>query len=203
MSTLVYLTRTIRELRTAIFLPQLGYLCWRDDKNEEASMKLALIAAVAQNNAIGINNEMPWHLPGDLRHFKAVTMGKSVIMGRKTFDSIGKPLPGRTNIVITRDERWESEDVKVTHSLSEAIALAKAIALVNGNDEIMVIGGEQIYRQAIKQADRLYLTRVHQSFTGDAFFPEISRQQWQEVSRKDSPPDEPLAHSYQVLEKMN
>ncbi len=166
-------------------------------------MKLAMIAAVAQNNAIGIDNKMPWYLPGDLRYFKAVTMGKPVIMGRKTFDSLRKPLPGRTNIVITRDKSWGYEGVKVAHSLSEAVELAEAIAFINGNDEIMVIGGEQIYRQAIERADRLYLTRVYKDFAGDAFFPEINQQQWQEVSRKDSQSDEPLVYSYQVLEKVN
>lgn len=166
-------------------------------------MKLALIAAVADNNAIGINNKMPWYLPGDLRYFKAVTMGKPIIMGRKTFDSLKKPLPGRTNIVITRDHDWHHEGVKVVHSLDDAITLAEDIALINGNQEIMVIGGQQIYQQAIDQADRLYLTRVYQSFDGDAFFPEINQQQWREVSREDtqSEDDPPLTFSYLVLDR--
>lgn len=172
-------------------------------------MKLALIAAVADNNAIGINNKMPWYLPGDLRYFKAVTMGKPIIMGRKTFDSLGKPLPGRTNIVITRDKGWYHEGVKVVHSLDEAIALAEALilteapALINGNEEIMVIGGEQIYRQAIAHANRLYLTKVYQSFDGDAFFPKIDLQQWQEISREDiqSKDDQPLTYSYLILDR--
>lgn len=173
-------------------------------------MKLALIAAVADNNAIGINNKMPWYLPGDLRYFKAVTMGKPIIMGRKTFDSLKKPLSGRTNIVITRDKDWHHEGVKVVHCLADAIALAEALilaeapALINGNEEVMVIGGEQIYRLAIEQADRLYLTRVYQSFDGDAFFPEINQQQWQETSRKDiqSEDDQPLTYSYLVLDRV-
>ncbi|USE37060.1 dihydrofolate reductase [Endozoicomonas sp. SCSIO W0465] len=172
-------------------------------------MKLALIAAVADNNVIGINNKMPWYLPRDLRYFKAVTMGKPVIMGRKTFDSLSKPLPGRTNIVITRDKDWQHDGVNVVHSLNDAIALAEALimaeapALTNGNEEIMIIGGEQIYRQAIDRADRLYLTRVCQRFDGDAFFPDISRQEWQEISREDvkSEDDQPLTHSYLVLDK--
>lgn len=173
-------------------------------------MKLALIAAVADNNAIGINNKMPWYLPGDLRYFKAVTMGKPIIMGRKTFDSLKKPLPGRTNIVITRDTDWHHEGVKVVHSLDDAMALAEALilaeapALINGNEEVMVIGGEQIYRLAIEQADRLYLTRVYQSFDGDAFFPEIAQQQWRETSREDiqSEDDQPLTYSYLVLDRV-
>ncbi|KEI70057.1 dihydrofolate reductase [Endozoicomonas elysicola] len=166
-------------------------------------MKLALIAAVADNNAIGINNKMPWYLPGDLRYFKAVTMGKPIIMGRKTFDSLKKPLPGRTNIVITRDKDWHHDGVKVVHCLADAIALAEDIALINGNEEVMVIGGEQIYRLAIEQADRLYLTRVYQSFDGDAFFPEIAQQQWRETSREDIQPehDQPLTYSYLVLDR--
>ena len=132
-------------------------------------MKLAMIAAVADNNAIGINNKMPWYLPGDLRYFKAVTMGKPIIMGRKTFDSLRKPLPGRTNIVITRNQHWHHEGVRVCHDLDEAVELAESVALINGNDEVMVIGGEQIYKMALSRADRLYLTRVYQSFDGDAF----------------------------------
>lgn len=166
-------------------------------------MKLALIAAVANNNAIGINNKMPWYLPGDLRYFKAVTMGKPIIMGRKTFDSLRKPLPGRTNIVITRDPHWQHEEVKVVHSLDDALALAEDVTLINGNEEIMVIGGEQIYRQSIDRADRLYLTRVYQSFEGDAFFPDVDPKLWQETSRQDlhSDDDEPLTYSYLVLDR--
>ncbi|MGI9273384.1 MAG: dihydrofolate reductase [Endozoicomonas sp.] len=167
------------------------------------SIKVAMIAAVAENNAIGINNKMPWYLPGDLRYFKAVTMGKPIIMGRKTFDSLRKPLPGRTNIVITRDQSWHHEGVKVVHSLDEALSLAEDIALINGNEEIMVIGGEQIYRQALPGADRLYLTRVYQSFEGDAFFPEINESDWVETAREDlqSEDDEPLTYSYLILDR--
>ena len=166
-------------------------------------MKIAMIAAVAENNAIGINNKMPWYLPGDLRYFKAVTMGKPIIMGRKTFDSLRKPLPGRTNIVITRDQDWQHEGVKVVHSLDEALALAEDIALINGNEEVMVIGGAQIYVQALDKADRLYLTRVYQSFEGDAFFPEINEDEWLETARQDmqSEDEDPLTFSYLVLDR--
>ena len=166
-------------------------------------MKIAMIAAVAENNAIGINNKMPWYLPGDLRYFKAVTMGKPIIMGRKTFDSLRKPLPGRTNIVITRGTQWHHEGVKVVHSLDEALSMAEDIALINGNDEVMVIGGAQIYKQALDKADRLYLTRVYQSFEGDAFFPEINDSDWVETARQDmqSEDEEPLTFSYLVLDR--
>ena len=166
-------------------------------------MKIAMIAAVAQNNAIGINNKMPWYLPGDLRYFKAVTMGKPIIMGRKTFDSLRKPLPGRTNIVITRDQAWQHEGVKVVHNLDDALALAEDIALINGNEEVMVIGGAQIYQQALDKSDRLYLTKVHQSFEGDAYFPEIDESDWLETAREDKQSDdeEPLLFSYLVLDR--
>jgi len=164
-------------------------------------MKLALIAAVADNNAIGINNKMPWHLSDDLRYFKAVTMGKAIIMGRKTFDSLGRALPGRVNIVITHNEHWHHEGVRVAHTLDNALALAKNL---DADNEVMVIGGEQIYRQAIDHADRLYLTRIHQSFDGDAFFPDIASQQWQETSRRDIEPSDsqPLGYSFLVLDRV-
>ena len=166
-------------------------------------MKLAMIAAVAENNAIGINNKLPWYLPGDLRYFKAVTMGKPIIMGRKTFDSLRKPLPGRTNIVITRDREYQREGISVVYSLDEAISLAEDVALINGCEELMIIGGEQIYREALPRADRLYLTRVHRSFDGDAFFPELDSAEWQETLREDLVVDDEdaLAYSYLVLDR--
>ncbi len=161
-----------------------------------------MIAAVAENNAIGINNKLPWYLPGDLRYFKAVTMGKPIIMGRKTFESLGKPLPGRTNIVLTRDPDWQREGVRVVASLDEAISLAESVAEINGISEIMVIGGEQIYRHALPQADRLYLTRVGQAFDGDAFFPTIDKDNWVEFAREDHKSDDGLAYSYVVLDRI-
>ena len=165
-------------------------------------MKIAMIAAVAENNAIGIDNKLPWYLPGDLRYFKAVTMGKPIIMGRKTFESLRKPLPGRTNIVMTRDESWQREGVRVVKSLDEAIALAENVAMVDGASELMVIGGEQIYRQAMPAAGRLYLTRVGQSFKGDAFFPELEEGQWEEVAREDHETEDGLNYCYQILDRI-
>ncbi|WP_263080754.1 dihydrofolate reductase [Endozoicomonas sp. Mp262] len=166
-------------------------------------MKIAMIAAVAENNAIGINNKMPWYLPGDLRYFKAVTMGKPIIMGRKTFESLRKPLPGRTNIVITRDKSYSIEGARVVHSLEDALSLAEDIAMIDGVQELMVIGGGEIYRQALPKAGRLYLTKVYQSFEGDAFFPEIDQGQWQEVAREDHQTDDEqhLTYSYLVLDR--
>ena len=164
-------------------------------------MQIAMIAAVAENLAIGINNKMPWYLPGDLRYFKAITMGKPIVMGRKTFESLGRPLPGRTNIVITRDKSYQREGIRIVYSLDKAIALAEDIALIDGCSELMVIGGEQIYRQALPQADRLYLTRVSQSFDGDAFFPELNDQDWQELAREEHQTDDGMKYSYLVLDR--
>ena len=164
-------------------------------------MKIAMIAAVAENNAIGINNKLPWYLPGDLRYFKAATMGKPIVMGRKTFESLRKPLPGRTNIVMTRDASWSHEGVKVVGNLEEAVEVAENVALIDGASELMIIGGEQIYRQALPKADRLYLTRVGQSFEGDAFFPTLEDDQWQEIAREDHESDDGLKYSYLVLDR--
>lgn len=162
-------------------------------------MKLALIVAMAQNRVIGIDNKMPWYLPNDLKYFKAVTMGKPVIMGRKTHESIGRPLPGRTNIVITRDTSYQTEGCKIVHSLAEAIKLAESICLIDGADEVIVMGGAQIYGLALADADRLYLTEVHANVEGDAFFPEVDKQLWQEVAREDYKAEGPNPYDYSFL----
>ena len=126
---------------------------------------ISLIVAHDTQHVIGKDNAMPWHLPGDLQYFKAQTMGKPVIMGRKTFESIGRPLPGRRNIVITRNEGYAAEGVEVVHSLQAALALTAAAP------EQMVIGGEQIFTEALPLAERLYITHIDTSFDGDTFFP--------------------------------
>jgi dihydrofolate reductase len=142
-------------------------------------MKMSLIVAVSRNGVIGLNNQLPWRLPDDLQYFKSVTMGKPLVMGRKTYDSIGRPLPGRTNIVITRDASWSAPGVNVATTLDEALLLARKACLDSGVDEVMVIGGEQIYRMTITVADRLYVTEVDAEIAGDAFFPAIDSKQWQ------------------------
>lgn len=147
-------------------------------------MKLSLIVAMSRNGVIGIDNQLPWHLPEDLKYFKSVTMGKPIIMGRKTYDSIGRPLPGRTNIVITRDPSWQAEGVSVVQTLEAALSLGQVACNAAGADEIMVIGGEQIYRMTLPAADRLYLTQVDAEVEGDAFFPDIDLDQWQQVSER-------------------
>lgn len=145
------------------------------------------MVAAADNRCIGVNNALPWHLPEDLKYFKRVTMGKPIIMGRLTFESIGKPLPGRTNIVITRNgDRFKSvpayEGIKVANSLDEAIQIAEAIASIDGREEVMVIGGAGIYQLCLPRADRLYYTRVHARVQGDAFFPELNWEEWNLVA---------------------
>lgn len=144
-------------------------------------MKIALIAAMARNRVIGNNNSLPWHLPEDLQAFKRITLGKPVIMGRKTFDSIGRPLPGRVNIVLSRQQGWQPEGVFVVADLDQAIARARALA-DPACEEIMVIGGEQIYRQALPFAQRLYLTQVDIEVAGDARFPDLDERHWRQVS---------------------
>ncbi|MGB0205987.1 MAG: type 3 dihydrofolate reductase [Neptuniibacter sp.] len=162
-------------------------------------MKLAIIVAQAKNRVIGINNKLPWHLPEDLRYFKQVTMAKPIIMGRNTFESIGRPLPGRTNIVISRQENYAPANVKVVSSLEDAIDLAESICLIDGAEEAMVIGGAQIYAQALEKADRLYLTEVDAEIEGDAWFPEFQREIWQEVGREDFSAEGPNPYNYSFI----
>ena len=140
---------------------------------------LSLIAAVARNRAIGKDNQLLWHLPGDMRHFRETTRGKPVIMGRKTWESLPekfRPLPGRHNLVVSRNPAYAAPGATLVASLEDAIARA-------GGGEIFVIGGETLYRQALPLAQRLYLTEIDRTFVGDAFFPEITAGEWQEISR--------------------
>jgi dihydrofolate reductase len=145
-------------------------------------MRISLIVAVSRNGVIGVNNELPWHLPEDLKHFKTITMAKPVIMGRKTYDSIGRPLPGRVNIVLSRDTSWHSDGVMKATTLDQALSFARGACLESNLEEIMVIGGEQIYRMTIEVAERIYLTEVDINIQGDAFFPEIDPTLWREES---------------------
>lgn len=147
-------------------------------------MKLSLIVAAAENGVIGRDNKLPWHLPEDLKYFKRVTMGKPIVMGRKTFESIGRPLPGRTNIVITRNPDWQAEGVRALPTVEAALELAEEIALIDGAEELMVIGGAEIYRAALPLADRLYLTEVHAQVSGDALLPDIDWSCWRELGRE-------------------
>ena len=166
------------------------------------SLPLSLIAALGENRVIGVDNSMPWHLPGDFKYFKATTLGKPIIMGRKTWDSLGRPLPGRLNIVVSRQPDLQLEGAEVYPSLEAAVARAEAWALEQGVDELMLIGGAQLYAQGLAHADRLYLTRVALSPEGDAWFPEFDAAQWKLVS--DTPnaaQDGKPAYSFEVWER--
>lgn len=158
--------------------------------------RVALIAAMGNDRVIGINNRLPWHLPADFKHFKALTIGKPVLMGRRTFESIGRPLPGRRNIVVTRDTRFQPEGAIVVPSIDEALARAAPAP------EIMVIGGASFYEQMLPRAQRLYLTFVHGAFEGDAYFPPWSTQEWKEIERQDHPAEGgDLSYSFVTLER--
>lgn len=165
---------------------------------------LALIAAVAENRVIGKGNQMPWRLSTDLKRFKAVTWGKPVIMGRKTFQSIGQALPGRTNIVVSRDHSFRPEGAIIAADLDSAIEAAEQAAFATKASEIMVAGGADIYRQTIDLADRLYLTTVHATPEGDAFFPEIDEVEWKVVltDRMRASERDSAATTYRVLDRI-
>jgi len=155
---------------------------------------ISLIVAHDKNRVIGYENKMPWHLPGDLQYFKEMTMGKPIIMGRKTFESIGRPLPGRRNIVISRNERYNADGIEVVSSLDEALQLTK------DDVEVMIIGGEQIFRIALPLAQRLYITEIHNEFKGDTYFPEYEG--WQLVSCQDKlTSNEGFTFQYCIYEK--
>ncbi len=167
-------------------------------------MRLALIVAMAENRVIGRDNGLPWRIPADLRHFKATTMGKPVIMGRKTFQSIGRPLAGRTNIVISRDPTFAADGAAVVRDFQAALECTDRAAARAGIEEIMVIGGAEIYALALARADRIYLTEVHRAVDGDVRFPEIDRDQWRESRREDHPAATPdgSAYSFVVLDRV-
>jgi dihydrofolate reductase len=159
-------------------------------------MIVSIIVAHANRRIIGGDNKLLWHLSDDLKKFKRITMGRFIIMGRKTWESIGKPLPGRTNVVISRNRDLQIRDVLVFPSLGEAIEYAEEMS----QEEVFIIGGEQIYRQAFPLADKLYLTVVKGSFDGDVYFPEIDPEKWSEVSREFHPADEKHPYAFEMLE---
>ncbi len=161
-------------------------------------MRLALIAAVARNGVIGRGGDLPWRIPADLKYFKATTMGKPMIMGRRTYDSIGKALPGRISIVVTRQSGFQAAGVEVAGDLDRAVEIAAGF----GAEEAMVIGGGEIYAAALPRADRLYLTEVHIEAEGDVYFPPLDRSQWRELSRDDHPAEgDTPAFSFVTLER--
>lgn len=161
-------------------------------------MKISMIAAMTEQRVIGIKNTLPWKLPNDMKWFRQNTMGKPIVMGRKTFESFGaKPLPGRTNIIITRDENYQAADCIVVHSIDDAIKAAGDV------EEIMIIGGASFYEQMLPKTDRLYLTFVKAELDGDAWFPEINNNDWNKVEKIDHKKDEKnrYAHSFVILDR--
>ena len=167
------------------------------------SVPIWIVVATAENGVIGMDGDMPWRLSKDLKRFKALTLGKPMIMGRKTFESIGKPLPGRTSIVVTRDVKWQSPGVVSVQSTEQAISVAEQIALADGAEAICVVGGGQIYAQTLALADVLHVTQVAAQPEGDTHFPDIDLAVWQEVSQEDIPVGErdSAATRYSVYHK--
>jgi dihydrofolate reductase len=160
---------------------------------------VSLIVAMAQNGVIGRGNSLPWRLPQDLKRFRAFTLGKAVLMGRRTYDSIGRPLKGRANLVLTRDRSWYAHGVIVVHSVEEALAQA------GSSDELVAIGGAQIYRLVLPFARRIYLTHVHADVPGDTFFPDFDPTQWADVECSTHPADDEHAYpvTFVTLERRN
>ncbi len=156
---------------------------------------VSLIVAVSENNVIGNKNKIPWRIPADMKYFKSRTKGNVVVMGRKTFESLGKPLPDRVNIVITHQEDFHPEGAFVVSTMEAALRKAKQFP----GKEIFIIGGGEIYLQSLELADRIYLTRIHQHFEGDTFFPELPASKWKIVSNESHQPDEKNPHPYSFI----
>jgi len=156
-------------------------------------MYIAAIVAMSENRAIGKGNQLLWHLPADLQHFKQITLGKPILMGRKTWQSIGRPLPGRTNVIMTRDKNFKAEGCVVVNSIPSALAA------VDDQAEIFVIGGAELYRQMLPLTQRIYVTIVHHTFLADTFFPELNPAEWQETERVEKPADEKNIYSCSFL----
>ena len=159
--------------------------------------RISLIVAMAKNRTIGINNNLPWRCPEDLKHFKALTMGHHMIMGRKTFDSIGKTLPGRTTVIVTRNQNLSIDGCVIAHSLQDAIDASSE------DNEIFIVGGAELYAQSLALVDTLYITEIQQDVDGDAHFPEFDPSQWQETSRiaqaQETP--QPLAYHFVTYQR--
>lgn len=161
-------------------------------------MQLSIIVAMDRNRVIGKGDDLPWHISSDLKNFKKITMGKPIVMGRKTHESIGRPLPGRENIILTRDKIYQAEGCTVLHSMEEIFEHCKGVK------EVMITGGAEIYKLSLEQASRLYLTEVHTEIEGDTFFPEFDHGEWEEVSREDHKADEKneFDYSFVLLERV-
>ncbi len=170
---------------------------WLSETRTPVKMMISLIAALSRNKVIGRDNQLPWKLPADMQHFRRLTLGKPVLMGRRTFESIGGALPGRSNIVVSRNAAWEAPGSLTVHSLAEGIKQAR------GHRELMIIGGATIFAAALPLADRMYLTIIHQDISGDTRFVEFDAQDWDEIERSDHAPDEanPYPYSFITLQR--
>lgn len=159
-------------------------------------MLISIIVAVSKNQVIGIEGDLPWRLSSDLRNFKRLTEGHTVIMGRKTYESIGKPLPKRTNVVITGNQHYQAIGCHIVHELEEAVRFARS----QGEKEVFIIGGGEVYRQSIEKANRIYLTRVEAELKGDTFFPKLDKNIWKEKQRERFEADEKNNYAFDVVE---
>lgn len=162
-------------------------------------MQLALMVAMARNGCIGRNNRLPWYLPNELKYFRQVTMGKPIIMGRRTWESLKKPLPGRTNIVVTTRKDYHAEGAKVVGGLRQAIELAENVAYIDGAEEAVIIGGALLYAEALAKVDRMYVTEVHAEVSGDTFFPAFDRSAFREVARESCHAEPPNEYDYSMV----
>jgi len=158
-------------------------------------MKISMIAAMGKNRVIGFNNKMPWHLPADLQWFKKTTFGSPIIMGRKTYDSIGFPLPGRLNIILSRNKDLKIKGCSVVNSMDAALKLAREV----DKDEVFITGGAHLYNKFLVDANRLYLTLIDETFDGDTFFPDYTQYEWEEVAKVKHASDDKNPHSYTFL----
>jgi dihydrofolate reductase len=163
------------------------------EKSPSGDLGVNIIVAIGENRAIGKNNQLLWHMPADLKFFKQTTSGNTVIMGRKTFDSVGRPLPNRRNIVITRNTDLKIEGVEVVNSLDEALKITKT-----EENDVFIVGGAEIYKQAIAKTNKIFLTTVHHNFEADTFFPEINQTEWETISEENFNADEKNKYNYTI-----
>lgn len=165
------------------------------------SLRLSILVAMARNRVIGQDNRLPWHLPADLKHFKSLTTGHIIIMGRKTYESIGRPLPGRTNIVITRQKNFKAIGATIVHSVENALQACKQVSTLN--QEHFIIGGAEIFQQTLKICQRMYITEIQRDFEGDTFFPEFDPNDWKETQRDKhySDQDNNIEYHFIVLDR--
>lgn len=155
---------------------------------------ISFLVAMDENRVIGLNNDMPWHLPADLAYFKKMTTGHTIVMGRKTYESIGRALPNRKNVILTRDQKFTAENCIVIHSIDEALAI-----MDNNDEEYFVIGGTEIFQQFFPYADRLYITQINEKFEGDTYFPPFDSKEWKVVSREQGIKNEKNPYDYEFL----